>query len=54
MTIAEALSEVRERIAAAAARAGRAPTEVRLIGASKTVAADRLLEALDAGLEDLG
>jgi PLP dependent protein len=52
--IADALAEVRERIAAAARRAGRGPHEVRLVGASKTVPAERLLEALDAGLTDLG
>jgi pyridoxal phosphate enzyme (YggS family) len=53
-TVAEALAGVRERIAAAARRAGRDPSEVRLVGASKTVPAARLREALDAGLTDLG
>lgn len=52
--IADALAEVRERISAAARRAGRDPGAVRLVGASKTVSAARLLEALDAGLTDLG
>jgi PLP dependent protein len=52
--IADALAEVRERIAAAAALAGRDPAAVRLIGASKTVPAERVVEALDAGLTDLG
>jgi PLP dependent protein len=52
--IAESLAEVRERIAGAAHRAGRDPSEVRLVGASKTVPAERLVEALDAGLTDLG
>jgi pyridoxal phosphate enzyme (YggS family) len=52
--IAAALAEVRERIAAAARRAGRDPADVRLVGASKTVPAARLVEALDAGLTDLG
>ncbi len=53
-SIAAALAEVRERIAAAARRAGRDPGEVRLVGASKTVPPERLLEVLDAGLADLG
>jgi PLP dependent protein len=52
--VADTLAEVRERIASAAQRAGRDPSEIRLVGASKTVPADRLVEALDAGLTDLG
>jgi pyridoxal phosphate enzyme (YggS family) len=48
------LAEVRERIVAAARRAGRDPADVTLVGASKTVPAERLAAALDAGLEDLG
>jgi PLP dependent protein len=52
--IADALAAVRERIAAAARRSGRDPASVRLVGASKTVPAERLVEALDAGLTDLG
>jgi PLP dependent protein len=52
--IAAALAEVRERIAAAAQRSGRDAADVLLIGASKTVDAERLTEALDAGLTDLG
>jgi pyridoxal phosphate enzyme (YggS family) len=52
--IADALAEVHERMARAAARAGRDASEVRLVGASKTVPAERLSEALAAGLTDLG
>lgn len=48
------LESVRERIALACQRAGRDPREVRLIGVSKGVAPDRIREALDAGLTDLG
>jgi pyridoxal phosphate enzyme (YggS family) len=54
VAIADALGAVRERIAAAARRAGRDPADVRLVGASKTVPAERLVAALDAGLTDLG
>ena len=53
-TVAESLREIRDRIDAAARRAGRDPAEVTLIGASKTVPAERIAEALDAGLADLG
>jgi uncharacterized pyridoxal phosphate-containing UPF0001 family protein len=52
--IADALAVVRARITDAATRAGRDPGAVRLIGASKTVAAARIGEALDAGLTDVG
>jgi pyridoxal phosphate enzyme (YggS family) len=53
-SVAAALASVRERIAAAAARAGRDPDAVRLVGASKTVPVERIAEALDAGLTDVG
>ena len=42
--IADALAEVRERIAAAATRAGRDPAGVLLVGASKTVPVEALAE----------
>jgi pyridoxal phosphate enzyme (YggS family) len=48
------LSAVRERMRQASERAGRAAGEVRLVGASKTVAAERLAAAVRAGLADLG
>jgi pyridoxal phosphate enzyme (YggS family) len=48
------IAEVRERIAEAARRAGRDPSDVTLVGASKTVDPERLREAIDAGLVDLG
>ncbi len=54
MSVAGALAEVRERVASAAVRSGRDPAAVTLVGASKTVPVDRLGEALDAGLTDLG
>jgi hypothetical protein len=52
--IARNLEAVRERIAAAARRAGREPASVTLVGVSKTVDAPRILEAVEAGLLDLG
>jgi len=42
------------RIAAACMRAGRDPAEVTLIAVSKTIPADALLDALTAGLDELG
>ena len=52
--LAAALGEIRERMDAAARRAGRFADDITLIGASKTVPAERIAEALDAGLTDLG
>ena len=52
--VARRLSEVRERIAAAAARAGRSPAEVTLVAVSKTAGADELAEAYEAGQRDFG
>jgi PLP dependent protein len=48
-SIADNLAAVRERIAAAARRAGRAPESVRLLAVSKTQPAAAVLEALAAG-----
>lgn len=48
------LSRVRERIAAAAGRAGRAPQDVRLIAISKTHPVDAIRAAADAGQVDFG
>jgi len=49
MSIAENLSRVRERIAAAAQKAGRGPHEIALMAVSKTVEPARIREAYDAG-----
>lgn len=51
---ARRLAAVRGRIAAAAARVGRDPAGVTLIGASKQVPAERLREAAVQGLAQLG
>jgi pyridoxal phosphate enzyme (YggS family) len=53
-TVATRLEQVRERIAAAAARAGRRPEEITLVGASKTVDVARIAAAVAAGLRDIG
>lgn len=45
---------VRDRIAVAAARAGRDPARVRLVAATKTVPAELIAVALAAGVTDVG
>jgi len=52
--LADALRDVRGRIAAAARRVGRAPESVTLLGATKTVSAERIALALALGLLDVG
>ena len=54
MSVAEQLTRVRERMAAACRRAGRSPDEVTLVGVSKGVPAQRVAEAYAAGLQDMG
>lgn len=43
-----------QRINAAAARAGRDPSDIRLIGVTKTVDPDRIKAAYDCGIKDFG
>jgi len=54
MSIANNLAEVRERIDAAARRAGRRPEEIALMAVSKTFPATRIREAYDAGARLFG
>ena len=49
MSISENLAVVRERIAAAARRAGRSPSEIALMAVSKTQPAELIREAYAAG-----
>ncbi len=53
-TIAARLAEVRERIAAAATRAGRDAAAVRLVAVSKTYGAEHVRAAVAAGQLDFG
>jgi PLP dependent protein len=53
-SIADALRDVRARLAEAAQRAHRDPDSVRLIGVSKTFGADLVRAAAAAGLADFG
>jgi pyridoxal phosphate enzyme (YggS family) len=54
VSVAERLSEVRDRIAEAARRSGRAAGDITLIAVSKTFQADRVREAWAAGQRDFG
>jgi PLP dependent protein len=54
MSITENVSHVRDRISAAARRAGRQPEEVALMAVSKTFPAERIREAYVAGLRLFG
>lgn len=52
--IAENLKRIQERIAAAAVKAGRSPEDVKLVAATKMNDADRVREAIAAGLRAAG
>jgi pyridoxal phosphate enzyme (YggS family) len=54
MSISENIARVRERIAAAAARVGRNPDTITLMGVSKTVDAARIHQAAAAGIRVFG
>ena len=54
MSIVENVTRVRERIAAAAQRAGRNPDEITLMGVSKTFPVERIRDAYAAGLRVFG
>jgi pyridoxal phosphate enzyme (YggS family) len=52
--MAERLAEVRERLAAAARRAGRSPADIVLVAVSKTRTAEEIRAAVAAGQLDFG
>jgi PLP dependent protein len=54
VSVADAVAAVRARIAAAAARAGRDPSQVVLVAATKGVEAERVRAAVAAGVPDVG
>ena len=54
MTVAARVVEVRDRIATAAARAGRDPGAITLVAATKTVDVARVQQVVDAGVVDVG
>lgn len=53
-SLGESYSRILDRIGTAAARSGREPREVRLLGVTKTVGVDRIREVVDLGLADIG
>jgi len=53
-TIAENLKSVREKIEAACLRVGRNPAEITLVAVTKTVSAERINEAIQAGVTHIG
>ncbi|HZQ69987.1 MAG TPA: YggS family pyridoxal phosphate-dependent enzyme [Terriglobales bacterium] len=54
MSIVENIARIRERVGAAARRAGRNPAEIELMGVSKTHPPERIREAYAAGLRLFG
>jgi pyridoxal phosphate enzyme (YggS family) len=54
MSIADNLKTVRDRISAAAAKAGRDPSSITLVAVTKTVDEARIREAVAAGAQVLG
>jgi len=54
LSVSENLRQVQDRVAAAARRAGLHSERVKIIAVTKGVPAERIKEALDAGIGDLG
>ena len=54
MSISDNIAEIRERIEAAARRAGRLPDEIKLMAVTKTHPPERIREAYSAGLRLFG
>jgi hypothetical protein len=52
--VAENIMEVRRRISGAASRVSRVPSSVTLVAVTKSVSAQKAIEALSAGVADLG
>ncbi|MCK4539515.1 MAG: YggS family pyridoxal phosphate-dependent enzyme [Candidatus Krumholzibacteria bacterium] len=54
MSIRENFERVRDRVAAAAVGAGRTPEEITIIGVTKTHGPETVIEAIKAGITDVG
>ncbi|HVN67651.1 MAG TPA: YggS family pyridoxal phosphate-dependent enzyme [Candidatus Sulfotelmatobacter sp.] len=54
MSIKENVANIRERISAAAERAGRDPAAVKIVAVVKNVPLEKIYEALEAGVTDIG
>ena len=53
-SVRENLISINEKISEAALAAGRKPSDVKLIAVTKTVTADRIMEAVACGVRELG
>lgn len=53
-TVATAVARIRERIASAATQARRRPEEIRLVAVTKTLGAEAVRAAFEAGVRDFG
>jgi len=54
LSVLENLNRVRERIRAAALRAGRRPEEIKLVAVTKNVPPEKIREAISGGIVSLG
>ena len=54
MDVADNIRQVREIMAEAAGRSRRSPSAVRLMAVTKTVHDDRIVEAVQAGVDIIG
>ena len=54
MTIADNVKMIRDQIAGAAERSGRSPSEITLVAATKMNPAERVREAIEAGVDAVG
>jgi hypothetical protein len=52
--VADNLAHIRERIATACERAGRDPSEVKLVAVTKTVPVERIQQGIEAGIDIVG
>ncbi len=52
--VADNIKKVRERVTEAAIRAGRKPEEITIVAISKTFGPEKVVEAVNAGIEDIG
>jgi len=53
-SIKDNLSKVLERIARAAERSGQTPESIKLVAVGKTIGPEKIIEAIDAGVTDIG
>ncbi len=54
VSLKENLARVQKRVSAATRRAGRNPADVKLVAVTKTIPVDKIKEALDLGVFNLG